>query len=335
MKADIAMGRIALGMAATAIAWNAAGKGIVSGEGPDNPAKKAIKMATGWRPQSVKVEGPEGTRYNINQNLGNRLNIFDMNSQSATMIASLREAYEKGANQGQIATGMKMAVYSAIKSLSDNVWLGDIADTINTMSQPNRTDQRDQWVANQLTSFVPNIVGQVARTTDQGQPMTTVKGDLGQTIENTFKSKIPGQREALPDRMTPFGTPVQSGAAMGGQETILPQGNRLTGGSYIEQTKDPAELEIARLDDMFEESIVTAVRKTIKVGGEKKQLTNAEYSKFQQVAGREIVETLRDEMATPEWSQMSDEQKASWIKDMQKDAKKRVQDYLFNSNEGN
>jgi len=333
VKADIAMGRIMLGTASVAFAWAAAGRGQVSGEGPTNPYKKAVKMATGWRPNSIKSEVNGQTQYNINQGLGNRLNIFDLNSQTATMVAGLREAFDKGANEGQIATGMKLAVYQTIKSLGDNSWFGDISDTFSTFTDPRSEWKRDPWVANQVTSFVPNLASQVARVRDQSQPLTTVQGDLGQTIENTFKSKIPGLRETLPDRMTPFGEPVQNGGTMAGQTTILPQGNRLTGGAFIKENTDPVVKEVSRLDDMYEESLVTPVQRTVKIGGEKKKLTNEEFSEYQRMAGIEITETIRDMMDTEEWQSMDDESRAAWIKKSQSDAKKRVKEHLYGGGE--
>jgi len=335
VKADIAMGRIMLGTASVAFAWAAAGKGQVSGEGPTNPYKKAVKMATGWRPNSIKSEVNGQTQYNINQGLGNRLNPFDLNSQTATMVAGLREAFDKGANEGQIATGMKLAVYQTIKSLGDNSWFGDISDTFSTFTDPRSEWKRDPWVANQVTSFVPNLVSQVARVRDQGQPLTAVQGDLGQTIENTFKSKIPGLRETLPDRMTPFGEPVQNGGTMAGQTTILPQGNRITGGAYIKENTDPVVKEVARLDDLYEKALVTPVERSIKVEGEdkKRRLTNEEFSEYQRMAGIEITETIRDMMDTEEWQSMDDESRAAWIKKSQSDAKKRVKEHLYGGGE--
>src|SRR5690606_26439124 len=59
-KADIAMGRVMLATATTALMWEAAGKGLITGEGPEDPRQKAIKMGTGWRPKAVKVEDEEG-----------------------------------------------------------------------------------------------------------------------------------------------------------------------------------------------------------------------------------------------------------------------------------
>lgn len=332
VQADIAMGRIMLGTAAVAIAWEAAGKGLITGEGPENPNKKQIKMATGWRPKSVNNED----NYGINPNLGNRLNPFNFNSQTATIIGSLREAYEKGANEGQIATGMKMAVYSTLKSLADNVWLGDISEMVTTAMEPGvRGDvKRDQLIAQQATSFLPNLAGQIARTRDQGNPLTSTKGDLPQTIIDTAKAKIPGLRETLPDRRTPFGEPVQGGATLAGQQVgVLPQGNRVTGGQFIEKNTDPVVQEVARLDEMFEQSILTPVQRNIKIDGEKIELNNREFSEYQREAGQRITETIREALDSEEWDQWDDEQKASWISKMQKKVKKEVGEEMFGGNE--
>lgn len=331
-SADIAMGRIMLGAASVAIAWEAAGKGLITGEGPENPNKKAIKMATGWRPKSVVNED----NYGINQNLGNRLNPWDHNSQVAGMVAGLREAYEKGANEGQVATGMKIAMYSIMKNLADNVWLGDLGDMVETALEPGvRGDvKRDQLIAQQVTSVLPNLLGQIARTNDQGNPLTSNKGDLPQTIIDTAKSKIPGLRETLPDRMTPFGQPVQGGATLAGQKTgLLPQGNRVTGGQFIEKNMDEVVQEVSRLDDLFEQSILTPVQRKITIDGEKIELTNREFSEYQKEAGQRITETIREAMGSEEWAEWDDEQKASWIKKMQKQIKKEVREELYGGNE--
>lgn len=331
IPADVAMGRVMLGAAAVAIAWEAAGKGLITGDGPENPNKKAVKMATGWRPRSVNNED----NYGINPNLGNRLNPFNFNSQTAGMIAGLREAYEKGANEGQVATGMKMAVYSTVKSLADNVWLGDISEMVTTMLEPGvRGDvKRDQMIAQQATSVLPNLLGQIARTQDQGNPLTSTKGDLGQTIIDTAKAKLPGLRETLPDRRTPFGEPVQGGATLAGQQTILPQGNRVTGGQFIEKNLDPVVQEVSRLDELFEESTLTPVQRNIKIDGEKIELNNREFSEYQREAGQRITETIREAMDSEEWEQWDDAEKVSWIKKMQKQIKKEVREELYGGNE--
>jgi hypothetical protein len=38
---------------------------------------------------------------------------------------------------------------------------------------------------------------------------------------------------------------------------------------------------------------------------------------------------MRDEMASPEWGKMSDEDKASWLRDMAKEKRKAVKEYLY------
>ena len=237
--------------------------------------------------------------------------------------------------EGQVATGMKMAVYSTVKSLADNVWLGDISEMVTTMMEPGvRGDvKRDQMIAQQVTSFLPNLAGQIARTQDQGNPLTSTKGDLGQTIIDTAKAKLPGLRETLPDRRTPFGEPVQGGATLAGQQTILPQGNRVTGGQFIEKNLDPVVQEVSRLDELFEESTLTPVQRNIKIDGEKIELNNREFSEYQREAGQRITETIREAMDSEEWEQWDDAEKVSWIKKMQKQIKKEVREELYGGNE--
>lgn len=332
-KADIAMGRVMLATATTALMWEAAGKGLITGEGPEDPRQKAIKMGTGWRPKAVRVEDEEGNvRYQTGQNLGNRLNPFDYNSQLATIVASTREAFERKANEGQVALGMKMAVRTALYGLLDNSWIGDISDDIEALTDRRQGSDMywDQWAADQVASFTPNLLAQIARVQDQGQPMTTVKDDLGQTIKNTLQARLPGLREQLPDRLTPFGEPVQSGTSLMGQSTgFLPQGNRITGGNYVEQTTDPAKLELQRLTEVFGSSVITPVQRQVKIDGETIRLTNEQYHTYQREVGQRIVTEVNDMISSGEWAEMDDEDKFKAVKKLQASIRKEVRQELF------
>lgn len=331
VRSDVAVGRIMYGTAMAVIAWEAAGKGLISGEGPENPSKKQVKMATGWRPGAVNNE----TNYGINPGLGSSLIPGDLNNQTVKIIAGAREAWDNGANKGQVLTSVKLGLYSLFKGLADNVWLGDLGEVFNTATESGSRGEamRDIWLAQQATSVIPNLAGQVARVNDQGNPLTYNKGDLLQTTIDTAKSKIPGLRETLPDRRTPFGEPVQGGATFAGQATILPQGNRVTGGQFIEKNTDPVVQEVARLDEMFEQSILTPVQRNIKIGDEKIELNNREFSEYQREAGQRITETIREAMDSEEWEQWDDEQKAGWIKKMQKKVKQQVREEMFGGDE--
>lgn len=327
--ADVAAMRIIMGTASIVSYWMAAGQGKTTGEGPDNPAKRAVMEATGWRPKSVHENG----QYNTGNKLGVSLNPFDVHNSTASMVAGLREAYEKGANEGQVGTGIKLALLSTFKSLADMSYINDIAPAVNAITAPNATMEQKtgQFLGDQASTMMPNLFGQASRVADQNQRMTNVPGSIGQTVVNSMKQNVPGLRETLPERMDPFGEPFQSGASMFGEHTWLPQGGRITAGNHVDETRDPAKQEIGRLTQLYKENIITPVQRTISIDGEKKKLTNEQLSEYQRMAGREIIESLRDQINTPEWHQMSDDDKAQWIMEMQRDKKAAVRDYLYGS----
>lgn len=327
IHADVAMSRIIMGTAAIASYWMAAGQGKTTGEGPDNPAKKAVLEAAGWRPNAVHENG----QYNTGNKLGISLNPFDVHNATASMVADLREAYEKGANQGQVGNGLKLAVLSSIKSLTDMSWVSDIAPAVNALTAPNTSMEQKvaQFAGDQASTMVPNLFGQAARVSDQGQPMTYTPGSISDTVRNSVMANIPGLREQLPKRMDVYGEPVQSGATMFGQHTWLLQNNRSVAGNHVDETTDVAKQEVTRLSELYQENLISPIQRNISVNGQKMKLTNDQMSEYQHMAGQEILARLHEEMSSPEWSTMSDEDKAEWIRDMQKSAKADVRGYLY------
>ena len=87
------------------------------------------------------------------------------------------------------------------------------------------------------------------------------------------------------------------------------------------------------MDELFEESTLTPVQRKIEIDGEEIELNNREFSEYQREAGQRITETIREAMDSEEWEQWDDEQKASWIKKMQKQIKKEVREELYGGNE--
>lgn len=329
-KADVAMARVAFGFATFAAAWHAAGEGKITGEGPDNPSKKAVLKATGWRPAASHEDG----QYNTGSQLGSSFNPLDIHNQTAMTVAALREAWEKGANKGQVATAMKFSLMSIMSHLSEMSYVSDLAPAMDALTARGATagDKAGQFLGKEAATMSPNLTAQAARVMDQSNPQTDDSESWGNTIKNNVQATIPGLRDKLPNQVDPMGGDVQGGASFAGQHSWMPQTNRVTGGNHVDETHDPAKKEIGRLSEMYQESILTPVQKTISIEGEKRKLTPKEFETYQRMAGTEIVETLRDEMAKPEWHQMADEDKAVWIRDMQKERKAAVKEYLYGGN---
>lgn len=209
-------------------------------------------------------------------------------------------------------------------------WVNDMSPAIDTFLSGDAGESKwSKFLSGEARTLVPNLVGQAARITDQSQPHTAVPGSIGQSVLNTMAAEVPGLRETLPVRHDVYGNPVQSGTSLAGQHTWMPQDNRITGGNHVDETHDPAEQELQRLTSLIPGALVTAVQHTVTVNGEKKALTVREFESYQQLAGRAIVETVRQEMGTPQWKAMTDQEKVMEVKDIQKDMKKAAKEQLF------
>lgn len=124
----------------------------------------------------------------------------------------------------------------------------------------------------------------------------------------------------------------------------------MTGGNHVNETHDVAKVELERLAEPLPGALVTPVRKTISdhdispfdltkfdpgqvttnsKGDHMVSLTVRQFEDYQQLAGHAIVETVRQEMQTPEWKSMTDEEKRLEVKDIQKDMKKAAKERLY------
>lgn len=339
--ADIAMSRIVMGTATFIAAGYAANKGVTTGNGPDNPAKRAEMEASGWRPNAVHESG----QYNTGNKLAQSINPLDPHNQTYSMVADMMEAYKNGGGKGNVARGLGFGFLAGLKSMADSSWISDIAPSIDAVTSGDKDVSKWNRLAQQQAStLVPNALGQIARITDQNQPQVD---NPAQAVQ----ADIPGLRQQLPVRQTLYGDPVQGGASGFGQHTWLPQDNRLTGGNHVDETKDPAEQELARLGSTIPTALVTRVNKVISdsddspfdtskftkdqirtdpdTGKNTVNLTTTQYQEYQHKVGRAIVESVRQEMGTREWQQMSDKERVAEVKDIQKDMKAAVKDQLY------
>jgi hypothetical protein len=363
--ADIAMSRIIMGTASIAATWAAGNKlkGPIStwaaqmtgnkdltGEGPDSAAKRAALEATGWRPDAVHENG----QYNTGNKLAMSLNPFDQHNSTATMVNDMHQAFDTGMNKGQALSGVKLALMATMKQMADQSWISDIAPAVNAVTAPKAEGETrvSKLLSNEAGTMLPNAMSQYARVTQQNQPATEVQGNIHQSILNTLQGDIPDNsigipsRGQLPSRMTPFGEPVQSGASGFGQHGYTPQDNRLTGGNHTDETTDPAKQEIARLDSITNQPMVSPVLRTIANSNEftmdpsklhpgqitadgKAKLDNEQVARYQQLAGLNIVHTVQQQMNDPSWQTKSDLEKATIVRQITSDIKKAAREQLF------
>jgi hypothetical protein len=319
---DIAISRMAIGTLKLAMYWAAAGTaGTLVGNQIDG-IKKWEKEASGWRPNSVKENGG----YATGNQLAASINPLDKHNSTATMVADIRQAYEKGANQGQVGKALQLAGSATMRDTFNQLWMGDISKSMGMFSDsPSDTGSATRTVGQIASSVaVPPVISQFRSSTDPYERDTSSPGNMLQSVGNMIENRIPGLSNNLPARYSVYGDPMQTGSHFIGTH------NPVTGGNRVQGTTDPTEQELARLSDTTPSAVVTPVLGTItKDDGTKKVLTTPEKERYQQLAGHYIVQDVKNAMSTPRWSSMSDEEKVEEVKLIESNSKYTARRELF------
>lgn len=344
--ADIAIARMAYGTIKMALFWNAAStaKDLLTTHGPDAPDKRKQLQAQGWSPDAVHENG----HYNESSGLNTSFLPWDLHNNTASMVASMREAYEKGSSRGQVAIGLKLALGSILHDIASQSWVHDLGPIVESSVESGDTaaERATQVATNEATNFFPNGLTQIAHLMDPNKHDTTAKDALGGpdmlgTIANTLKSRTPGLTNDVPIRYSVYGDPLPNGASLTGVPIPLTGGQPLIRGNGTNEVTDPVKLELKRLDDLMTKqaqktggpmtSLITPVQHSVKTDDmdEPRKLTPAEFENYQHLAGINIVAQVREAMADPSWKQMDDNDKAQTVRDIQTDVKKDVRDALY------
>lgn len=328
-EADLAFTRAIFGLVTVWTAYEAAKKGLISGDGPQDPAKRAEKMASGWRPNSVKEA--DGS-WSTSNTLGTSINPFDLHNATASIVAN---AYEAGASEENKLTALKAASISTTLNLAKQGYVGDISDTLESLfgkSYDTPGNRMDKFLGEQASSMVPNAVGQFMRVTQQDTPDTS-----DYPVTGKARSNLPVLRGQMPVKHDVYGQPVKTGATWEGTHGVFAKGN------HQDAPTDPAIQEMVRLGDLAKNALITPVPHTIKApedlsafdqdqvseDGSKVKLTAEQYQEYQETVGKELVAQVTAEMDSGQWDRMTDEQRAQELKDIQTDVRKLVREYLY------
>lgn len=321
-RRDIVVARVAMGTALLGYYWAAADpkKEKLSGEGPDNYQKMLEKQAGGWAPNAVHENG----RFNQTSNLNISLNPLDLHNNTAATVAGLREAFEKGANQGQVGMGIKLALMSFMHNLSNQSFVADLAPFTDAMTNKQDTtgQKLGQFAADTAKSFLPNATNQLARQLDPNKHDTRSDSITG-TVANTLQAAIPGMTNNVPIRYNVYGQPAKTGTSVTGIHTWVSNGNGQ------DETTDPTEKELQRLGGLTKAAIVTPTQRSIKVEGVNLKLTAAQAEEYQKFAGQTLVQAVRESMQDGSWTKMGDQDRVNYVRSTQTQAKKEVRETLL------
>lgn len=322
-EADIALAKIAYGTTTLAMAWAAAGK--LTGNVSPDANKRAELLAAGELPKAVHENG----QYDQSSNLAMSVFPWDQHNATAQIVKSARDAFEsKGATPAQKMVGLKLALESVLHNMADMSWVADAAPGIDALTS-NETEgpgKVARFVGDTAKTFVPNILNQTERLTDKKRDArpddpTNITGQ----IVNDVKSAIPGLASTLPEHYSVYGRPLETGATPEGIHNWLGSGNN------VKDTADPTEHELNRLAGLTKAAIVTPTQKSIKGKGWPSaiKLTTAQAEEYQMYAGQAIVGSVKDQMDSGAWAQMSDRDRIATVRSIQTQAKAQVREALI------
>lgn len=192
-------------------------------------------------------------------------------------------------------------------------------------------------VKSYANQFVPTLLGQVARTTDDYERSTTStkSGVLSKAIDQTklqIMSKVPGLRQKLPTKTDIWGNEQKA-------EPNIPLRvvNNFVNPSTVKNINTSKVDE--ELDNLYnktgESTILPAtIDKTYTINGQTYRMTDDEYAKYKKDYGQTSYKLLDDLINSNDYNKLSDDQKQKAIENIYSYAKEvNKVDYAKNNNE--
>jgi hypothetical protein len=315
------------GLTGTGIAvlgYALADAGMLKASGGDDDKKENYDEATGSQSYSIEIAGktysldwlaPVGIplftgaeAYSIKNTKKNEKSSIssDDNKKENQLLNSL----ENWAN------GMA----KSISPMSEMTMISGLTSALSSYNEDKFSAMGTNAVKSYVNQFVPTLIGQIAKTSDEYERSTTsTKTDLLQkAIDQTklqITSKIPGLRKTLPVKTDIWGNKQK-------QEENLPiraLNNFINPSTVKEITKDKVNNEINNLySKNGEKSIlpVSSIDKTFTIDGTTYRMTSEEYSKYKTDYGKNSYNLINNLISTKQYQKLTDNQKQKAIENI-------------------
>lgn len=286
-KADLAIARVMVGTGVAATVFQMAQDGKITGGGPADKEAKRLLMTTGWQPYSFKV----GDRYISYQ----RMDPYSTTIGTAANVVDLqRHMTDKQRDNAAMLVGTAI-----LHNLGSKTWLSGLSDALEAVNDPDRS--LGNFTARMAGSLaVPAVVAQAARYADP--VLREARAPL-----DRIRSRVPGLSTSLYPRRDAFGRPITTEGGLG-PDVISP---------IWSSTARPDRTVDALLDAGAH---VTAPNR--KVGG--RELTPAEYDRWQQIVGGTVKPQLDALVGVSGWNALPVEDRKEMIDDVVSKARKEA-----------
>jgi hypothetical protein len=316
-----ALAQLTVGSSVLGTASLLAMQGMMTGAGPSDPGERAALLATGWQPYSFKF----GETYIPFQR-------FDPFSTPLGVMADMFTASDYMTDNEINDVGATL-LFSVAANLAEKTYLQGISNFVDSvLSEGRSVDKAKKFLTDTALGFVPNVFRQTSVAMDPTMREAT-------TLVKKAQDRIPFVRgndirvmgtdfnlEAVPERLDVWGDPVVRAPSMtvAGKPLIDQFGavafNLLSPIKPTRETTDPVKKEVARLGLGLDRP-KKDVNLSINVEGEEKpvkfkiELTDRELRQFTFASGILAKQIIQQDIASPEWQQLDDDQRQKLIKD--------------------
>lgn len=332
------------GLTGTGIAvlgYALADAGILKASGGDDDKKESYDEALGKQSYSIQINGktfsldwlaPAGIPLftgaeaysikNTNKNEKNSISSDDNKKEN-----QLLESLENWAN------GMA----KSISPMNEMSMISGLTSALSSYSDDKLSAIGTNAVKSYVNQFVPTLLGQVAKTTDDYERSTTSTktGLLQKSVDQTklqMMSKIPGLRQKLPTKADIWGNEQKS-------EPIIPLrvvNNFINPATVKNINTSKVDEELNNLYSKIGEATIlpSTIDKKYTINGQNYRMTDDEYAKYKKDYGQTSYKLLDGLINSKDYNNLDDEQKQKAIETVYSYAKmKNKVNYANNENE--
>ena len=344
-KGDITVNKyidnLSKGLTGTGIAvlgYALADAGILKASGGDDDKKESYDEALGKQSYSIQINGktfsldwlaPAGIPLftgaeaysikNTNKNEKNSISSDDNKKEN-----QLLESLENWAN------GMA----KSISPMSEMSMISGLTSALSSYSDDKLSAIGTNAVKSYVNQFVPTLLGQVAKTTDDYERSTTSTktGLLKKSVDQTklqMMSKIPGLRQKLPTKADIWGNEQKS-------EPIIPLrvvNNFINPATVKNINTSKVDEELNNLYSKIGETTIlpSTIDKKYTINGQNYRMTDDEYAKYKKDYGQTSYKLLDGLINSKDYNNLDDEQKQKAIETVYSYAKMKNKVYYANN----
>jgi hypothetical protein len=306
-RRDLALTRVGMGTATSALVANYVVDGTITGGGPQNDAERQALLATGWRPYSIKV----GSTYHSYARLEPIAFVLGSTADTVEILSYINSDVETLKDEQTQAYDSAAAIIAGIaNNTMSKTFMKGMADTTEMLSDPRRYFK--QWSQGFATAMIP--LSSMRRQANQvADPYLREAWTLLDKIK--LGSGIPGYSKDLPPRRDFFGEPrsVASGELLGPMSPIPSSPLRY----------DPVMKEVVRVMQASRQVPITMPGKMV----DGMRLTAPEYDKLILASrsapifdGATFKDKIDEVMGTETYAGATDTMKAELLRNVQEKA---------------